>query len=63
MSNENFAADDTGSNMTVDDVIPDNVNNAANFFQNNPSGLPPMQLGFQPEESPHNQENRDFAKN
>lgn len=34
------AADGTGENLTVDNVIPDNVKNAVNFFQDTPSGLP-----------------------
>jgi RHS repeat-associated protein len=34
------AADGTGSNITVDNEIPENVENAVNFFQDTPSGLP-----------------------
>ena len=34
------AADGTGPNLTVNDIIPDNVENALNFYQDTPSGLP-----------------------
>ena len=34
------ASDGPIGNVTVNDVIPDNVKNAVNFFQNNKSGLP-----------------------
>lgn len=34
------AADGTGENLTVNNVIPDNVENAFNLFQDTPSGLP-----------------------
>lgn len=34
------AADGSGPNLTVDDIIPDNVKNAVNFYQTDPTGSP-----------------------